>query len=137
MRNVQRPQGQEAMPCQDTLKAFLAKRRIAGMFYHCQLAKHLARAGFEVRWIERQDNHADVWDAKVRRGKVPVGREIEWMQKQVCRFLKRYGIRYPKKEVCVLVHGDRIEAAFNWANGEPGWLSFQRAKVGRRPGNKS
>ncbi len=54
------------------------------LFYHLQLSKHLTRARFEVRQIEREDNHADVWVLKVRRGKVPVGREIEWTQKQVC-----------------------------------------------------
>ena len=120
------------MPCQDALKAFLAKRRIAGMFYHCQLAKHLAQTGFEVRQIERQDNHADVWVLKVQRGRVPAGQEIGWMQKQVCLFLRRPGLRYPKKEVCVMVQGERIQSAFNWANGEPGWISFQRAKAASR-----
>jgi hypothetical protein len=132
VRNVQRPQRREAIPCQDALKAFLAKRRIAGMFYHCQLANHLAQAGFEVRQIERQDNHADVWVLKVRRGRVPAGQEIGWVQKQVCIFLRRHGLRYPSQEVCVMVQGERIQAAFNWAKGKPGWLSFQRAKAASR-----
>lgn len=41
---------------------------MGGLFYHCQLAKHLARAGFEVRQVGREDNHADVWVLKLRRG---------------------------------------------------------------------
>ena len=99
------------------LRAFLAEYRISGLLYHSLLAKHLAGTGFEVRHIERQDNHADVWVLKLRRGHVPVGREIEWTQKQVCLFLKRHGLRYPKKEVVVMVQGCRIKAAFNWGRG--------------------
>ena len=64
VRNDQRAQGREAPPCQDTLKAFLAKHRIGGLFFHCQLAKHLARAGFEVRHVERKGYH-DVWVFKL------------------------------------------------------------------------
>ena len=136
MRNSQRPLGREAAPCQDTLKAFLAKHRIGGLFFHCQLARHLARAGFEVRHVERENNHAEVWVLKVRRGQVPVGEEVQWVQKQVCLFLKRYGLRYPKKEVVVMVQGDRIKAAFNWSRGQPGWLSYDGPKAGRRSGKE-
>jgi hypothetical protein len=133
----QRPQGREAAPCQDTLKAFLAEWGISGLFYHAQLAKHLARAGFEVRHIERENNHAEVWVLKLRRGQVPAGQEIEWTKRTVLLFLKRYGVRYPIREVVVMVQGDRIKAAFNWERGGPGWLSFQRAKVGTRSGNQT
>ena len=133
MRNSQRPEGQEATPCQDTLRAFLAKRRMGGMFFHCQLAKHLARAGFEVRQVERENNHADVWVLKLRRGQVSAGQEIGWTKRTVLVFLKRYGLRYPSREVVVMVQGDRITAAFNWGRGEPGWLTLQRAKIGSRP----
>jgi hypothetical protein len=93
----------------------------------------LARAGFEVRQIERENNHADVWVLQARRSQVTAGREIEWVQKQVCLFLKRHGLRYPRREVVVMVQGDRIKAAFNWERGEPGWLTFQRAKIKSRP----
>ena len=137
MRNSQRPQGREAAPCQDTLKVFLAKHRIGGLFFHCQLARHLARAGFEVRYVEREDNHADVWILKLRRGQVSAGQEIAWTKKTVLGFLKRYGLRYPSREVVVMVQGDRIKAAFNWERGGPGWLSFQRAKAGTRSGNQT
>jgi len=44
---------------------------------------------------------------------VPVGCEIEWVREHVCMFLKRYGLRYPRKEVAVLVQGSQIKAAFN------------------------
>jgi len=110
---------------------------MGGMFFHVQLAKHLARAGFEVRQVERENNHADVWILKARRGQVPVGREIEWVRTQVCLFLKRHGLRYPKKEVVAMVQGDRIKAAFNWTSGQPGSLIFQTPKAVRRNGNKS
>ena len=136
MRNNQRPQGREAAPCQDTLRAFLVERRMVGMFFHVQLAKHLARAGFEVRHVERENNHAEVWVLKLRRGQVSAGQEIEWTKRTVLVFLRRYGVRYPKREVVVMVQGDRIKAAFNWERGGPGWLSFQRAKVGSRSGNQ-
>ena len=135
MRNSQRPQGREAAACQDILKAFLAERRMGGMFFHIQLAKHLAKAGFEVRHVERKDYH-DVWVFKLRRGQVSAGREIEWTQNQVQRFLKRYGLRYPRKEIVVMARGDRIEAAFNWSRGKAGWVSYGRQKAGRRSNGK-
>ena len=110
---------------------------MVGIFYHVQLAKHLARAGFEVRHVEREDNHAEVWVLKLRRGQVSAGQEIEWTKRKVLVFLKRYGLRYPKREVVVMVQGDRIKAAFNWERGEPGWLSLQRAKAGTRSGTQA
>ena len=137
MRNSQRPQGREAAPCQDTLRAFLVEHRMVGIFYHVQLANHLARAGFEVRQVERENNHAEVWVLKLQRGQVSAGQEIEWTKRTVVVFLKRYGVRYPKKEVVVMVQGDRIKAAFNWGRGQPGWLSYDRPKAGRRSGNKA
>ena len=115
---------------------FLVERHMGGMFLHCQIGKHLARAGFEVRHVEREDNHAEVWVLKVRRGQVSAGREIEWTQNQVQRFLKRYGLRYPKKEIVVMARGDRIEAAFNWSRGKAGWVSYGRQKAGRRSNGK-
>ena len=133
MRNSKRPQGREDAPCQEALKQFLAERRMGGMFFHVQLAKHLAKAGFEVRHVERKGYH-DVWIFRLRRGQVPAGREIEWTQNQVQRFLKRYGLRYPKKEIVVMARGDRIEAAFNWSRGQPGWLTYEGPKAGRRSG---
>ena len=136
MRNTRRPQGREAAACQDTLKAFLAERRMGGLFYHCQLAKHLARAGFEIRQVERENNHADVWVLKVRRGQVTAGQEIDWTKRTVLAFLKRYGLRYPRREVVVMVQGDRVKAAFNWDRGQPGCLSFQIPKAGSRSGNQ-
>jgi hypothetical protein len=113
------------------LRAFLAEYHISGLLYHTLLARHLTRAGFEVRQVERQDNHADVWVLRLRRGHVPAGREIEWTQKQVRLFLRRYGLRYPKKEVVVMVQGSRIKAAFNWSRGQPGWVSYDRPKARR------
>jgi len=101
------------------------------------MAKHLTRAGFDVRRVEKQDNHAEVWVLKVRRGWVPVGLEIEWVKKQVCLFLKRYGLRYPRRDVVAMVEGERITAGFNWAPGSPGWMSFERPKAGRRAGTQS
>ena len=135
--NTLRPLARNATACQDTLRAFLAEWGISGLFYHSQLAKHLARSGLEVHQIDRQDNHAHVWVLKVRRGQVRKGEEVRWVQKQVCLFLKRYGLRYPKKEVVVMVQGNRIKAAFNWERGEPGWLSYDRPKAGRRSGNQT
>src|ERR1035441_6364693 len=110
---------------------------MGGIFYHCQLAKHLARAGFEVRQVERENNHADVWVLKLRRGQVSAGQEIDWTKRTVLVFLKRHGVRYPTKEVVVMVQGDRIKAAFNWSRGQPGWLGYDRPKAGRRGGKQT
>ncbi len=101
------------------------------MFYHTQLAKHLARVGFEVCHIERKNYH-EVWVLRLRHGYVPVGLEIEWLKQQVRLFLRRYGLRYPKREIVVMVQSSRIKAAFNWGRGGPGWLSIDRPKAGRQ-----
>ena len=127
--SAQRPRGRDATPCQDRLKAYLAEWGISGLFYHTQLAKHLTRAGFEVRQVERQDNHADVCVLRLRRGYVPAGHETEWLQQQVRLFLKRYGLRYPKREIVVMVQSSRIKAAFNWSRGQPGWVSYDKPKA--------
>jgi hypothetical protein len=129
---ARRQGGQTERPGPAALKAFLAQYHIRGLLYHCRLARHLTRTGFEVCHIERQNNHADVWVLRLRRGHVPVGREIEWTRQQICLFLKRHGLRYPKKEVVVMVQGHRIKAAFNWRRGQPGWLSVERPKAAPR-----
>ena len=116
------------------MRAFLAEWGISGLFYHSQLAKHLARAGFEVCHVERKDYH-DVWVLRLRRGYVPVGREIEWLQRQVRLFLKRYGLRYPKREIVAAVESSRIKAAFNWSRGQPGWLTYSKARARRKSGS--
>jgi len=51
------------------------------------------------------------------------------VKKQICLFLKRYGLRYPKKEVVAMVEGERVTVAFNWQRGKPGWLVMWRRKV--------
>jgi hypothetical protein len=135
MNGARRQRSPTGRPGQDRLKVFLAEHRIAGLFYHCLLAKHLTRNGFEVRHIERENNHADVWVLSLRRGQVSVGCEIEWTKQQVCLFLKRHGLRYPKKEVVVMVQGNRIKAAFNWSRGQPGRLSVYQPKAGQKRRN--
>jgi hypothetical protein len=134
MNGDQQQNSQPERPGRDELTRFLADHRISGLRYHCLLARHLTRNGFEVCHIERENNHADVWVLSLRRGQVSVGCEIEWTKQQVCLFLKRHGLRYPKKEVVVMVQGNRIKAAFNWSRGQPGWLSYNRPKAGRRTG---
>ena len=61
------------------MKAFLAEYHISGLLYHCLLAKHLTRNCLAVCHIERKDYHV-VWVLRLRRGHVPIGREIEWGQ---------------------------------------------------------
>jgi hypothetical protein len=112
------------------------ERGLGKLFYHCQLAKHLARAGFEVRQVERENNHAEVWVLKLRRGQVTAGQEIDWTKRTVLAFLKRHGLRYPRREVVVMVEGDRIKAAFNRERGGPGWLIFQKPKAGPKHRNR-
>jgi hypothetical protein len=132
MQGARRQPSRTGCPGEDALTGFLADHRLSGLRYHCLLAQYLTRNGFEVCQIERQHNHADVWVLRLRRGQVPLGREIEWLQQHVCLFLRRHGLRYPKKEVVVMVQGNRIKAAFNWSRGQPGWVSFRRPKAGRR-----
>ena len=136
MKKSKRPHRRKTPPCQDRLRAFLAEWSISGLFYHAQLAKHLAQAGFDVRHVERKDYH-DVWVLRLRRGHVPAGREVEWLRRQVRLFLRRYGLRYPKREIAVSVQSGRIKAAFNWSRGEPGWLTYIKPRVGPQSGSQS
>ncbi len=108
----------------DPLKKFLAKRNLDGLYYHCRLARFLTGAGFDIRRIERQDNHADVWVIHMRRGFVPWGEEVETAKAYVHTFLRRQGVHYPKREINVSVRGERLIVAFIWEAGTPGMLIF-------------
>jgi hypothetical protein len=108
----------------DPLKKFLAKRNLDGLFHHCRLARFLTGAGFDIRRIERKDNHAHVWNVHMRRGFVPWGQEVETAKVYVQTFLRRQGVRYPKREILVSVRGDRMIVAFIWGAGTPGMLIF-------------
>lgn len=114
--------GRRAAPV--PLKKFLAKRRLDGLFHHCRLARFLTGAGFDIRRIERKDNHADVWVVHMRRGFVPWGHEVETAKAYVQTFLRRQGVRYPKREIDVMLRGDRLVVAFIWKAGTPGMLIF-------------
>ncbi len=108
----------------DPLKKFLAKRSLDGLYHHCRLARFLTGAGFDIRRIERQDNHADVWVVHMRRGFVPWGEEVETAKAYVQTFLRRRGVPYPRREIDVSLRGDRIVVAFIWKAGTPGILIF-------------
>ncbi len=114
------------------LRAFLARLKLSGLFHHCQLAQHLVRAGFEVGRIEKENNHAHVWVLRLRYGRVPPGQAIDWRKKQLCLFLKRRGVGYPRKEVEAMAQGDRIKCAFNWEADAPGWLMCERRSGEKR-----
>jgi hypothetical protein len=120
--------GRRAAPV--PLKKFLVKRRLDCLFHHCRLARFLTGAGFDIRRIERKDNHADVWVVHMRRGFVPWGQEVESAKVYVQTFLRRQGVRYPKREIDVSVHGDRILVAFIWKAGTPGMLIFWGGNLG-------
>jgi hypothetical protein len=108
----------------DALKKFLAKRSLGGLYHHCRLARFLTGAGFDIRRVEREDNHADVWVVHMRRGFVPWGEEVETAKSYVQTFLRRQGVHYPKREIDVSVRGDRMIVAFIWKAGTPGMLIF-------------
>jgi len=59
---------------------------------------------------------------------VPAGQESQWAKSRIRLFLRRYGIRYPTKEICVMVQGKRVKIAFNWSNGKAGTLQFRKTK---------
>ena len=121
-----KPQGSAKRPAAppDPLKKFLDKHDLDGLVQHCRLAKFLTGAGFDIRRIERKDNHADVWVVHMRRGFVPWGEESETTKVYIQTFLRRQGVRYPKREIDVMVRGDRLVAAFSWNRGTPGMLIF-------------
>src|SRR5579864_6798123 len=113
-RKDSRAARQLARPCQEALKAFLMSRRVNGLFYHCQLANQMRRVGFEVSRVEKMNHHGEVWRLVLRRGHVRKGHECDWAKSVLRLFLKGYGIKYPKREICTMVEGNRIKIAFNW-----------------------
>ena len=119
-----KPQPERRRIRPDPLRGFLRKRDLDGLYHHCRLARFLTGAGFDIRRIERKDNHADVWLVHMRRGFVPWGEEVETAKTYVQTFLRRQGVRYPKREINVMVRGDRIVVAFSWSCGAPGMLIF-------------
>ena len=108
----------------ELLKKFLSKHDLGGLYHHCRLAQFLTGAGFDIRRIEREDNHADVWVVRMRRGFVPWGEEVQTAKSYVHTFLRRQGVRYPKREIDVSVRGDQVNVAFIWKAGTPGMLIF-------------
>ena len=109
---------------QEPLKKFLGKHHLDGLYHHCRLARFLTGAGFDIRRIERKDNHANVWLVHMRRGFVPWGEEAETAKVYIQTFLRRQGVRYAKREIDVMVRGDRIQVGFIWKSGQPGMLIF-------------
>ena len=108
----------------DSLKSFLAKRKLDGLYHHCRLARFLTAAGFDIHRVERENNHANVWVVFMRRGFVPWGEEVETAKLYVQTFLRRQGVRCPKRDIVVSVRGDRMIVAFIWEAGTPGMLIF-------------
>jgi hypothetical protein len=117
------------MSDQEILSQFLSSRRLSGLFHHCVIAQELGTAGFQVTRVEKLDNHAQVWIVKMWRWRVPRGYEIQWAKQWACQFLKRQGVKCPKREICVVVQGDRIKVAFNWEGGAGGQIVFTRRKL--------
>ena len=108
----------------DPLRKFLAKHELGGLVYHCRLAKFMTAAGFDIRRIERDDNHANVWRIQMRRAFVPRGEEVATARLYVQSFLRRQGVRCPKGEIDVMVLGDRVQVSFIWKSGAPGMVIF-------------
>ena len=106
------------------LAKFLGKHDLGGLLHHCRLARFLTAAGFDIRRIERKDNHAHVWVVHMRSGFVPRGEETATAKVYIQAFLRRQGVHYPKGEINVMVRGDRLVVAFIWEKGEPGMLIF-------------
>jgi hypothetical protein len=124
--NNREPQGGAQRPAAppDPLTKFLGKHELEGLVHHCRLARFMTGAGFDIRRIERKDNHADVWLVHMRRGFVPCGQEEETAKDYIQTFLRRQGVRYRKREINVMVRGDRMVVAFRWTRGAPGMLIF-------------
>jgi hypothetical protein len=60
----------------------------------------------------------------MRRGLVRWGEEVATAKQYVHTFLRRQGVRYPKREIDVVVRGDRIVVVFSWEAGQPGMLIY-------------
>src|SRR5204862_421307 len=94
---------------------------------HERLAIQLQNAGFRIRRIVRQEIHP-VWQAHLNRGTIPRGSEDQSVRQLICAFLRGYGVRYPMKEVTVVVSGDRVQASFIFEKGRAGSLNLYGGK---------
>jgi hypothetical protein len=97
-------------------------------YHHQLLAKHMAEAGFVVRRVVRQPNHANVWGLYLQRGTVLPGQEADTVKRTVSALLGRLGVECARKEVEALTKDDRVEAFFIYAPGTPGSLSFYQGR---------
>jgi hypothetical protein len=87
-------------------------------------AKHLSGAGFQIRRIAKQPNHAHVWEAFLKRGSVLAGHERETAKHEISTLFTRLGFACPKREIDVLVRGTSVEVYFIFEKGSPGCLSY-------------
>jgi hypothetical protein len=97
-------------------------------YQHQFFAWRLMDAGFVVRRVVRQRNHANVWGVFLRRGSVLPGHELETVKRTVSAVLGGLGMKCPRKEVAALTKGDRVEAFFSFVLGTPGTLNFYQGR---------
>jgi len=109
-------------------KRFFKILRARALDHHKAFTRSLAGAGFEVRRVVRQANHAHVWGLYLKRGSVTPGLEAQSVRRTVCDLVKESGIRLPLREIDVLTRGDRVEAHFIFQPGLPGVLGYYRGR---------
>jgi len=108
-------------------KAFFQFLHADCAYFHRVFSKWLRQAGFEIRWIRKRMHH-EVWELHLMRGSVYPGWEAETAREAICDTLRRCGAPCRKKEVEISVIGNRIGAAFIFAQGTPGSLAFSRGR---------
>lgn len=106
---------------------FLQVLRADPAQFHRAFAKWLRAAGFEIATIRRRTNHG-VWNIRVKRGAVPVGREVETVEEVIRTTVERCGVMCPAREIEARLIGTQVGAAFIFPRGTAGSLVFTQGR---------
>ena len=108
-------------------KGFFRFLRSDRAYFHRLFATRLGLAGFGITGVKKRAHH-DIWNARLLRGSVAPGAEVQTAKGVISAAMKHCGVNYPKREVEVAVIGNRITCAFEFHKGVPGSLVFTKGR---------
>jgi hypothetical protein len=108
--------------------AFFQFLRADRAYFHRALSKMLGSVGFETRRITKRSQH-HVWNLHLLSGTVRPGCEEETARQVISTTLQRCGWDCREKDIEVAVIGNRVGAAFIFAEGHTGSLIFSKQRA--------
>lgn len=100
------------------------RRNYGGFPHHHHLKDALAGRGFEVRMVEKFDEHP-AWCVYLRPGTVVGSHDTSIVRREVACALQALGYPCRRRDISAMATTTRLVAAFIWENqGKPGRLLF-------------